>query len=432
MTILEARDRVGGRAYTLRDKDLYYHYDLGPSWLHDVEINGLYKVAQENNVRLYEDGRIRYFSKSESDSPDSTIFQAHAKLVKAFTDAYSDPSLEDTNIRHFANKWLAAGHVDLSSKQKDQVLQLLQYIETFEALPWDMLSSRYCCLDHAGKDLFVAGGYDKIAQGIINTYGEPQNIKIVLNTTVNRIQQTGSSVILHTTNSSTSSSSSYTAQFAVVTASLGVLKAGMIQFEPKLPPALTSAISSLGFACLAKIVFEFESVFWDNDFDEAAFLVDIKDGKMATDSGHPSISKEAWCAPVSVVNQYAVHGKPVLLGLLVPPLSQYFESHPDEVVSYFEFVFQRLNKDKSQPIPKLKRHIITNWSNDPLTQGTYSCVTEGVDLRKVTDTFAEGFDRVRFAGEHTDFDGICCTHGAFKSGRREAEKLVQLLNRNKL
>lgn len=433
VTVLEARDRVGGRAWTRRDKDLLWHYDMGPSWLHDIDINGLYQVARENNVELYEDGRVKYYNRDESETIDESVFRAHKRLVKAFAEAYpagshSKSMTKDVSVKQFAEQYMRSASREggdpelshLTPLQQEQTLRLTQYIETYEALPWDVLSAKFCCMDHSGKDLFVAGGYDRIAQGIISTYGTKGLIDIQLETVVKQVSHLNGGAV----QVSCQNGRHFTGDYVVVTVPLGVLKSEMIGFSPALPRQLSAAISDLQFATLTKIVFEFESVFWDNNFDEAAFLVDEKVAASSNSGVHNDKSssqfKNPWCTPVSVVNQYAVHGKPVLLALLVPPMSTYMESHPDEVEDYFQFVFERLKSDKSKPLPKLRNHIMTNWSIDPFCNGTYSCVTTGVDLRVVTDAFARGHGNIRFAGEHTDFDGICCTHGAFNSGKREA------------
>ena len=56
----------------------------------------------------------------------------------------------------------------------------------------------------------------------------------------------------------------FRAERVVVTVSLGVLKAGGIRFEPRLPPARQQSIERLGFGSVVKVLLEFDQPFWGN------------------------------------------------------------------------------------------------------------------------------------------------------------------------
>lgn len=62
---------------------------------------------------------------------------------------------------------------------------------------------------------------------------------------------------------STADGANFTAQYAVLTPSLGVLKAHAIAFDPPLPPAKLAAIEDMGFGLLDKLVLVFPAPFWD-------------------------------------------------------------------------------------------------------------------------------------------------------------------------
>merc|ERR1719191_2161924 len=55
------------------------------------------------------------------------------------------------------------------------------------------------------------------------------------------------------------------ADYVVVTCSLGVLKAGLIKFQPSLPARHLGAISSLGFGGQDRLMLEFTTRFWPDD-----------------------------------------------------------------------------------------------------------------------------------------------------------------------
>lgn len=56
----------------------------------------------------------------------------------------------------------------------------------------------------------------------------------------------------------------FVADAAIVTVPLGILKANLIQFEPKLPEWKLSAIADIGVGNENKIALRFDNVFWPN------------------------------------------------------------------------------------------------------------------------------------------------------------------------
>lgn len=56
----------------------------------------------------------------------------------------------------------------------------------------------------------------------------------------------------------------FVADSAIITVPLGILKANLIEFEPKLPDWKVSAISDLGVGNENKIALQFAEVFWPN------------------------------------------------------------------------------------------------------------------------------------------------------------------------
>ena len=57
----------------------------------------------------------------------------------------------------------------------------------------------------------------------------------------------------------------------VVTVPLGVLKKGVIEFEPQLPTAKRDAIDALGMGVFNKVYLGFSDVFWEADRDMIAY-----------------------------------------------------------------------------------------------------------------------------------------------------------------
>ena len=68
--------------------------------------------------------------------------------------------------------------------------------------------------------------------------------------------------------------------------------------------------------------------------------------------------------------------------------------------------------------------IVSQWTVDPFSRGSYAACKPGDDPTDLVIHLERGLDKVRFAGEHTILDGAGAVHGAWMSGRREAEHIL--------
>ena len=74
-----------------------------------------------------------------------------------------------------------------------------------------------------------------------------------------------------------------------------------------------------------------------------------------------------------------------------------------------------------------KAYLRTNWSNEEFSQHSYTCIPVGSspkDFGEIAKSI--GNEKVLFAGEHTFFDFLACTHAAMISGIIAAEKIIGL------
>jgi monoamine oxidase len=58
--------------------------------------------------------------------------------------------------------------------------------------------------------------------------------------------------------------------------------------------------------------------------------------------------------------------------------------------------------------------------------GFYSYTEVGTEMRHFDDLAASVNDKLFFAGEHTHINYFSTTHGAYLSGTREADKIMEL------
>lgn len=131
------------------------------------------------------------------------------------------------------------------------------------------------------------------------------------------------------------------ADAAIVTVPLGVLKAKIIKFEPRLPDWKEEAIDGIGVGTENKIVLHFDKVFWPN----VEFL--------------GVVSSSAYGCSY-FLNLHKATGNPVLVYMPAGRLAHDIEKMSDEDAAKFAFSqLKRILSDATEPVCFLSRSFIT-------------------------------------------------------------------------
>ncbi|MCC6724539.1 MAG: FAD-dependent oxidoreductase, partial [Saprospiraceae bacterium] len=77
-------------------------------------------------------------------------------------------------------------------------------------------------------------------------------------------------------------------------------------------------------------------------------------------------------------------------------------------------------------IPDPTNLLRTKWATNENSFGAYSFTAVGTEMHHFDDLAEEVDDKLFFAGEHTEIDYFSTVHGAYLSGLREAQKLIDL------
>lgn len=208
VTVLEARDRIGGRVWT--DTQLGMPLDLGASWIHGTRRNPLTKLANSLNLQ-----RIK--------TDDSYIIRGNGG--HRIANRKAPDWLEDVvSVQHEAGAELSA--INLEAYSADH--------------------------DYGGSDVKFPGGYASIFKALSGNYD------VLTGRKVTHIQRQTDGVHIQLEEQAPLSFDA-----VIVTAPLGVLKAGKLQFTPPLPDEKKQAIERLGMGVLDKVYLLFEEPFWD-------------------------------------------------------------------------------------------------------------------------------------------------------------------------
>ena len=232
--VLEARSRIGGRAYT--DDTVGIPFDAGAQYIHWAERNPWKRIADElkvpleedasggipvvfaNGVRMPDDERAR---RRSAFSRISQALEAGVSADRSFADAVKGASPEIVG---------AAGGITQFALGEDP--------ERVSIADYDQL--------WAGDDYLVPGGYG----ALVTRWGA--DVPVRLSTPVSAIGWGGRGVVLET------AAGSLTAGAAIVTVPIGVLKAGGIRFAPELPAPLQDALDGLGMGAYTKLALKID------------------------------------------------------------------------------------------------------------------------------------------------------------------------------
>ncbi len=400
VTILEAKDRIGGRLYT--DRSLGVPLEVGANWIHDnnPKTNPIMKIKEELGLKSHQcslAGSVAYFEVLDKEGNKIEISNNDLEKIEfrigifAYLAKYLRPSTNLSELFTFVKK------LGLLSFVKEEALfVLIQKIALEQAEDPEKISIE-ALFEHEGfeNDEAIIGGYDQIAY-----YFEKElHNKIILNSPIEHINYEQDTIKVFCDNEI------YEANAVIVTASLGVLKKEVIKFTPELPIEKKQSIKKLGWGTLNKVMLKFAHKFWsDTDF----IVIANKESNF-----------HAW------INEEPVCKEPVIVATIAGKNAKKLENKTDE-----EVVLTALNELKAvygSKVSELDSYYISKWSLEPYIYGSYSTNKAGENsqlLRKQLSTPVNS--KLFFAGEATSVKVAGYLQMALQSGVREAENIKKL------
>jgi monoamine oxidase len=393
VTVLEARDRIGGRIHTsTRWPEL--PLDLGATWIHGVKGNPITKIADEIKAKRlatsYESAVLFGSKGAELDTVEEALLERlRGQLNQAIKRAQdSDP---DRSLRAAVQSLLT--NADPQVKSYVEFLLNSQFEQEYGGATDSMSAHWFDSSKEFGSgDVLFADGFQVITNHLA------KDLTIRLGQAVNGIDSRGDEVTVRT------SKGEFRADQILITLPLGVLQSGSVKFLPALPEAKHKAIQKLKMGVLNKCYLKFEKAFWPDDVDWV--------GMIPTQPGH-------WVEWVSFVKSAK---QPILLGFNAAKRGREIESMTDQQI--VEDAMKALRRVFGKTIPNPVDSLITRWASDPFSRGSYSFNALG-STPKDRDTLAEPVsNRIFFAGEASSKDHFGTAHGAVLSGIRAADEIL--------
>ncbi|NMM85587.1 hypothetical protein B2J88_14610 [Rhodococcus sp. SRB_17] len=397
VTVLEARERVGGRLWTDRTRP-EMPLDLGASWIHGIEKNPVTQLRDEFGLPTVVLNQNLITTYSGSRHLDPAAMNAYGidfeGVMTAIQELAGQPRFANTSFA--AAVELVLPQLGLSDIRADLIRNTVRHFvqDSFGAdadqVPlW--VGQHHD--SHGGDEVVFPRGYDEIATRLA------ENLDVRLGQVVNRIAYSAAGVRVHTDNDI------FDADHVIVTLPLGVLKAGSVTFDPPLPTAKQEAIRRLGMGVYNKLYLRFDVQFWD-------------DAEMIGQFGLPDDPMAAWFPLQNVA------GIPLIVALRGGSVARRIESL-DDTATVAEGM-RALRVIYGERVPEPCDYQVTRWSTDPYARGSYSYpgIESTPDDRAIVAVPIG--NRVFFAGEATHATESSTVHGALLTGQREADLISRI------
>ena len=375
--VLEARDRLGGRAHTIQaSPDV--RFDLGCGWLHSADKNSFVAIAGQLGFEI---DKTRPPWREQSFDAGFPALE-RADFIRALDAFYDRAERAAENERDSA----ASLCLEPGNRWNPMIDALSTYINGCEL---DQVSIHDMdAYEDTEINWRVRRGYG----ALIAAYGA--SARVALNTQVTRIDHSGTRIRIET------NSGTLDAAQVIVTVPTNLIADEAIRFHPALFDKVEAARGlPLGLADKMMLALsEPEALPSDGNLRGATM-------RTATGSFHLRPFGQP-CIEGFFGGRYARELEDAGEGALAA-------ASIDQIVALLGSDYRR----------KLKPLAESRWAHDPFARGSYSHALPGhADARAVLAEPVDG--RLFFAGEATSANFFSTAHGARDSGERAAKELL--------
>jgi monoamine oxidase len=408
VTVLEARNRIGGRIHTHWDPASEAPIELGAEFVHGKPPETL-NLAERTRITLAQVPNAHWYF---HDAVLSKSNEFWTKVEEAL-DEMAEYKGPDESFADFLDDYSRRHNVsDIRS-------MATLYVEGFHAAHADQISveglnktNRAAAEIDDETQFRSVNGYATIAQKLHDEAVE-QGANFRLETVVRDVAWSANAVTV-----TTSSGEQFKAKRLLITLPLGVLQSSAVTFAPRLP-AKEEAARKLAVGQVTRVILRFRDRFWE-------------DVRVPTDDGQQAALKDFSFIhapdelPATWWTQLPVR-VPLLVGwaggtradelLLESP-----DALRDRSLRALSHIMGRPRNFLEDLLEDFYTH---NWATDPFSLGAYSYIPVGA--LEAQSALAEPAEQtIYFAGEATNTMGHHGTvHGAIASGLHAARLIQQ-------
>ncbi|MFD2205605.1 flavin monoamine oxidase family protein [Kiloniella antarctica] len=399
--VLEARNRIGGRAYT-ESETFGMPYDHGCTWLHSADVNPLSPLIEQTpGFDIFDHGALdeKFYCTGRLATADeqTRIEQAEDALYDDLWayDAKTRGDISIYDLRPPQNQWDCLAHLrkgEFEAGQKTNDLSVVDYQTQYET----------------GTEWLVPQG---LSAGIFAALG---NVPVRLNTQVNKIRWGRKGVSLET------SQGVVETKAVVVTVPTEIIADETLKFEPQLPAEKREAFSQLPMGVLDKITLQFKEEFNSLYSDLNTITAYVQEaGSNSSNGSNRGYGQGGW--QDHFIRPFGQALDTMFIG---GQLARDLTAEKDADRLAFDMALNSLAGIMGNDIKKLfvKGHF-TKWHADPWARGGYAYSNIGHNhKREVARRPVEG--RLFFAGEALHGKWASMAPGAYLTGQQAAEEVL--------
>jgi monoamine oxidase len=440
VVVIEARDRVGGRVFTLKDDDSPVPIELGAEFVHGKS-PALWDIAQAANLQICEVSDRQWYFDNGKISKSRDFWKKIESLMDEMKASKTDQSLRD---------FLEAQPDDENTRRAKAMV--IRYVEGFHAANIERIgihglikAKEAADAIDGDKSFRFQNGYESLMQAL-RAEAESHGATFHLNTIVKEVDWRRDPVKVVcasaadaagiTNLSLPSRQVSHPASAVLVTLPLGVLQTSSencgVRFVPDLPDSKKAAIQHLATGNVVKINLLFRERFWEDVklWDEDGDTVSFKDAGFFH---YPDAQFPTWWTQLPL-------RAPLLVGWVGGPQAERIISSRvkeraqpdnsedsillDQAITSLSLIFNISTAEIRNQLEALHVH---EWHDDPFSRGAYSYVP--VNGLKDQEILSQPLDnKLFFAGEATSIGHIGTVHGAIQSGQRAAQEILSAKN----
>jgi monoamine oxidase len=374
--IVEARPRLGGRAWTVTDSG--FALDLGCGWLHSADRNPWVKIAQEQGAEI-DKSRAPWARRTSGIGFPRAEQQDFQEAMDAFFARLEGRGESDDDVP-------AGNFLEPGNRWNGLINALSTYISGAE---WDRVSAKDFDRYHdTGVNWRVVKGYG----ALISACGE--NLAAALDCAVQTINHRGKRLRIET------AQGVIAADQVIVTIPSTLIAAERLVFTPALPEK-TEAARGLPLGLADKLFLSLERA---EEFEQDTRLFGHTD-RAATANFH--------FRPLGRPMIEVYFGGRFAAELEAGGDGAFFECAKSDLVGLFGSAFAA----------RIKPIGIHRWGVDPFSLGSYSYASPGfADCRPKLAEPVDG--RLFFAGEACSVHDFSTAHGGWHTGVSAAEQVI--------
>ncbi len=401
LIVLEARERIGGRIWTIHNPNFPLPVELGAEFVHG-EAPETFGIANAANLTVNELPDTHCQVRASKLSPVHDFWGTIDEIRKDIAAKLRSKPARDLSI---------AGYLKRAKLPAATRRMFVNFVEGYHAAVLDQISARSLAAgdeENSGpsqnKQFRIAAGYDGIVHWL-RAGLHPERTEVRLNTIARALKWKRGSVTLECESPAGAPLGPFHAAAALVTIPHALLKAHTLPILPELKEREQS-VKQLEIGQVFKIILRFRRSFW-------------QDGLNFIHSEDADVPVWWTSLPARV---------PMITGWAGGPKAGLLLNEPEQarLAKSLAALAQVLTVPRRLIDDLLDGWSMHDWRADPFSRGAYVYVTPGgLAAQKALAKPIE--NTLFFAGEATDSDQTGTVAGAIASGRRAARELIRTL-----